>query len=147
MIPWRLAAAPVILALLVLALVGAAYPAALWALGKALFPWRASGSPLSLDGVVVGSQLVAQGPCADAYFHPLPSAVPDPYVPINYALEQVPIVSRETGIPEPELRALIYRSSWGSGWPALLFGPGYRVVNVVQLNYEVARALNSTCGR
>lgn len=55
---------------------GGAYHAALWAVGRALFPVQAEGSLLRRpDGTLVGSRLIAQAFTGLAYVHPRPSAV------------------------------------------------------------------------
>ena len=51
------------------------YPAALWAIGQAVFPFQANGSMVKdADGHVVGSLLIAQPFTKDEYFQPRPSA-------------------------------------------------------------------------
>ena len=61
-------------ALLVLTLVlGVLYPALLLGIGRAV-PARADGSPLTVDGRVAGSRLLAQESTGRAWFHPRPSA-------------------------------------------------------------------------
>ena len=57
-------------------LFGGVYHAAVWALGRAVFPVQAEGSLIRRsDGTVVGSRLIAQAFTAPQYFHPRPSAV------------------------------------------------------------------------
>lgn len=52
-----------------------AYPAAVWAAGRALFPAKADGSLIvDKSGAVVGSALLAQNFASDKYFQPRPSA-------------------------------------------------------------------------
>ena len=55
-------------------LVCGAYPAAVWVLGRALFPAKACGSLVKSGARVVGSSLLAQEFSAPRYFHPRPSA-------------------------------------------------------------------------
>lgn len=62
-------------------LLGLAYPVAVLGLGR-LVPDRADGSPLRVDGVVVGSRLVGQPFAGDEWFLPRPSAAGDGYAPL-----------------------------------------------------------------
>lgn len=55
-------------------LLGVAYPAVVWAVGRAV-PDRADGSLLRVDGETVGSSLLAQPFDGDEWFQPRPSAV------------------------------------------------------------------------
>jgi len=66
-----LAAVRVLLVLTVL--LGVLYPAAVWAVGRAV-PDRADGSLLRVDGVAVGSRLLGQTFEGAQWFHPRPSA-------------------------------------------------------------------------
>jgi K+-transporting ATPase ATPase C chain len=56
-------------------LTGVAYPLAMTGLAQALFPAQANGSPVTRDGVVVGSGLVGQLFTEDRYLIGRPSAV------------------------------------------------------------------------
>jgi K+-transporting ATPase ATPase C chain len=67
--------ANLLLVALTFALCSVVYPAALWAVGQALFPAQANGSLVEVGGKAVGSRLVAQTFTADRYFWPRPSAV------------------------------------------------------------------------
>jgi K+-transporting ATPase ATPase C chain len=148
----REVAAPLVLALMALAVLGAAYPLAVWAIGRAVAPWQSEGSPLIVNGAPIGSALVASPPNSSALFSPLPpssaSSGEDPYVPLDYALAQVPRISNATGIPQGQLRALVYRvASEDSLKDLVIFGPGRPVVNVMQLNYELMRLYPQAHGR
>ena len=55
-------------------LLGVAYPFAMTGVAQALFPGRADGSLVTLDGEVVGSELAGQVFTSPAYFHSRPSA-------------------------------------------------------------------------
>jgi K+-transporting ATPase ATPase C chain len=57
-----------------LVLTGLAYPLAVTAVAQVLFPRQANGSLVTRDGVVVGSELLAQGFKTPGYFQPRPSA-------------------------------------------------------------------------
>ena len=55
-------------------LLGGIYPAAVTILARLLWPERASGSFLSSNGRVVGSDLIGQRFTGPQYLHPRPSA-------------------------------------------------------------------------
>lgn len=61
------------LLLVMTVLLGVGYPAAVWAAGQA-FGDRADGSPVRVDGQVVGSRLLGQPFEGDQWFLPRPSA-------------------------------------------------------------------------
>lgn len=66
--------AALVVTLLTALVFGLLYPLLSVAINGLLFPLQASGSPIAVDGKVVGSSLIAQ-PFADArYFSPRPSA-------------------------------------------------------------------------
>jgi K+-transporting ATPase ATPase C chain len=60
--------------LVTLVLTGFLYPLAITGVAQVLFPGAASGSLVSADGRVVGSELIAQGFKSPGYFQPRPSA-------------------------------------------------------------------------
>ncbi len=53
------------------------YPMIVWGLAQVLFPDKANGSLIRLDGKVVGSRLLAQNFTGAQYFHPRPSSAGD----------------------------------------------------------------------
>jgi K+-transporting ATPase ATPase C chain len=62
--------------LVTMLLFGAGYPAALWAVGRLVFPDQSEGSLIrDPDGRIVGSRLIAQKFERPEYFHPRPSGV------------------------------------------------------------------------
>ena len=77
----------VILTLVVGIGLGLAYPAAVWAISRVAFPWRADGSLITRNGKVVGSALIGQefldakGNPDPKYFQPRPSSAGAGYDP------------------------------------------------------------------
>jgi potassium-transporting ATPase KdpC subunit len=64
-------------------LLGVVYPLAVTGLAQALFPDKANGQLVSVDGRVVGSRLIGQGFSTPGYFRSRPSATPTPYDAAN----------------------------------------------------------------
>jgi K+-transporting ATPase ATPase C chain len=61
-------------------LLGLGYPLAMTGIAQIAFTWRAGGSPVLVDGKIVGSELIGQNFSSDRYFWPRPSATADqPY--------------------------------------------------------------------
>ena len=66
---------PAIVAVVVFTFIlGVAYPLVVTAIGQVAFHDKANGSLISVDGEVVGSELLGQNFVAPEYFHPRPSA-------------------------------------------------------------------------
>jgi potassium-transporting ATPase KdpC subunit len=64
-------------------LTGMIYPGVVTALCRVLFPQKANGSLVRVDGTVVGSLLIGQNFTKPGYFHPRPSAAGDGYDAAN----------------------------------------------------------------
>ncbi len=68
----------ILLTLLLTAIVGIAYPAAVTGLAQTLFPSQANGSQVTVNGKPVGSNLIGQYWTQLQYFHGRPSATNNP---------------------------------------------------------------------
>lgn len=64
----------IVMTLLFALLLGIAYPAAITGIGQLVFPEQANGSPIRVNGRVIGSAIVGQAFTSDRYFHTRPSA-------------------------------------------------------------------------
>lgn len=86
----------VVLTVLLTVLTGLIYPGIVTALGQLIFPFQANGSMLTVNGRVVGSDLIGQQWTSPRYFHGRPSATanattgkPRPYAADNSAASNI----------------------------------------------------------
>ena len=119
---------------------GIAYPVILAEVGQITMPFQSSGSILEFDGQKVGSKLIAQEFESAKFFHSRPSSesasTVDPHITPENAYSQIKNVSEATGIHQSTLRTLlnlnIEQNKVANG---LFFAPQY--VNVLEVNMEL----------
>ncbi|MDD5761050.1 MAG: K(+)-transporting ATPase subunit C [bacterium] len=88
------------------------YPAVVWAVGQGLFPGKANGSLVRVDGKVVGSSLLAQGFSGPSYFHSRPSAAGQGYDAANSSGTNLGPTSKKL-IEDVKQRVADYRTENG----------------------------------
>jgi K+-transporting ATPase ATPase C chain len=83
----RLAGVSIGMMIVLTVLLGILYPLVMTGASRAIFPDRADGSLVKLNGTVVGSKLAGQGFTSPAYFHSRPSATVPAYQPLPTTFE------------------------------------------------------------
>jgi K+-transporting ATPase ATPase C chain len=80
--------------LVVIVVLGIAFPLAVTGLAQVLFPAQANGSLVMVNGSPVGSRLIGQGFTAAKYFHPRPSAAGNGYDPNSSSASNIAPTSK-----------------------------------------------------
>lgn len=141
-------------------LCGVIYPLLTTVVANVIFPHQAQGSLITVNGKVIGSELIAQNFTAPKYFHPRPSATnktgttdkPDPYnaaqsgasnyAPTNKKLidgvkDAVAAYRKENGLAADALVPVDAVTQSGSG-----FDPDISIANANLQAPRVAKARN-----
>ena len=69
----------IVISIMLVLMLGVAYPIVVWAAGNAIAGDKANGSLIKRNGVVLGSSLIGQNFTDDKYFHGRPSAISRPW--------------------------------------------------------------------
>lgn len=128
--------------LIMIILLGIAYPIILVVIGQITLPFQSNGSVIEQDGKKVGSKLISQTFVSSKFFHERASndsaSTVDPHITPENAYLQAKNVSKATGIPENTLRTLIdLNVEQNKVTNGLFFAPFY--VNVLKVNLELVR--------
>ncbi|HEU5487766.1 MAG TPA: potassium-transporting ATPase subunit C [Candidatus Nitrosotalea sp.] len=119
---------------------GIAYPILVTAIGQTVLPSQSNGSPVILNGKVVGSQLIAQSFDSAKFFQPRNDSASgvDPDITPNSAISQISTISNATGIPINALKTLVDLDvARNRETNALVFAPDY--INILNLNVELVK--------
>jgi potassium-transporting ATPase KdpC subunit len=128
--------------ILMVLVVGIAYPIIVMITGDYALPFQSNGSLLTLNGKLIGSKLIAQEFNSPKLFHPRSTtdsaSSVDPHITPESAFSQVSNVSKATGIAKNTLVTLteldIERNKVSN---ALVFAPQY--VNVLEVNLDLVK--------
>jgi len=128
-----------ILVVMVLVL-GIAYPVLLAEVGQVSVPFQSGGSILEFKGEKVGSKLISQEFDSAKFFHSRPTgdsaSTVDPHITPEGAYAQIKNVSEATGINQNTLRTLVnFNIEQNKITNGLFFAPQY--VNVLEVNMEL----------
>lgn len=123
---------PVIgLAILSLLICGVLFPFVITGIAQTTMPYQANGELVTLNGRVVGSNLIDNNFTSPVFFHARNDSASgvDPDITLQEAYSQVVRISDATGISQVSLTAVINQNKLGTVW---VFGSPY--VNVLKLN-------------
>ena len=123
---------PVIgLAIISLLICGLLFPLVITGIAQATMPYQANGELVTLNGRVVGSNLIDNNFTLPVFFHARNDSASgvDPDITLQEAFSQVSGISNATGIPPSALIQIINQNKLGVFW---VFGSPY--VNALKLN-------------
>ena len=126
--------------LLMILVIGLAYPLLLVLIGDITLPFQSNGSLLTFEGKVIGSKLIAQEFKSDMFLHSRPAAnstsMVDPHITPEDAYAQIHNISKATGLPENALRTTVQLNMERNRVTnAFAFAPTY--VNVLEVNLDL----------
>ena len=114
------------------------YPASLAAIDLGTNPIGATGSPMTCNGTVVGSKLIAQNVSSPKFFHPRNATASasgvDPDIAPDAAYAQVSSVANATGIASASLSYLTQQNIDSNGAQNWFLAPAYVDVNALNLD-------------
>ena len=119
---------------------GVAYPLLVTVIGQTTLPYQSNGSQVTLNGRVVGSELISQSFTSTKFFQPRNDSGSgvDPDITPDSAISQIPTISKATGIPVNALKTLVDLDiARNKETNALVFAPDY--VNVLNINIELVK--------
>jgi len=119
---------------------GVAYPLLVTVIGQTTLPYQSNGSQVTLNGKVVGSELISQSFASAKFFQPRNDSGSgvDPDITPDSAISQIPKISNATGIPANALKTLVDLDiARNKETNALVFAPDY--VNVLNINIELVK--------
>jgi len=130
--------------ILMMLVVGIAYPLILTGIGQTIFPFQSNGSLITMDGgkEVIGSILIGQEFTSPKFLHIRPAAETasgvDPHITPEDAFAQAANISKATGIPINTIQTLVELNIQRNKIENLIvFAPEY--VNVLEVNTDLVR--------
>ena len=126
--------------ILMMLVTGIGYPFSLTIIGEITLPYQSQGSQIVWNDKVIGSKLIAQEFTSPQFFHSRPAtdsaSTVDPHITPESAYQQIPNVSKATGIPENVLKTIIDLDIERNKVSNLIvFAPNF--VNVLAVNLEL----------
>jgi K+-transporting ATPase ATPase C chain len=128
--------------ILMMLVTGIGYTVLLSFMGTITLPFQSQGSLIIWNDKVIGSELLAQEFTSSQFFHSRlatdSASTVDPHITPESAYQQIPNVSRATGIPDNVLKTIIDLNIERNKVSNLIvFAPNF--VNVLEVNLELVK--------